>query len=199
MFGSSNVSPLTVHSRQSSSQTFLTPLSFIQYDSAKAAIIGFSHTLSKEGLRHGIKVNAICPAAATRMNDALFKPGIEKRPDWVTPLVCFLASDLCEVTGGLFDTGLGQVGELRYLKTKGACKYCVRRSFRLFLLMFLCVSLLIDFDTSKPFTAEDVRAKWAAIEDFSKDTTPVYTDNVNLEMIAKNPYGSKVKVAVAKI
>ncbi|KAI9024791.1 hypothetical protein DFJ74DRAFT_705530 [Hyaloraphidium curvatum] len=90
-------------------------------------------------------------------------PGDEKKAEWVTPLVAYLASDLCDATGGLFDTGLGQAGELRYLKSRGAY-----------------------FDPAG-FTAEDVRDRWGEIEGFA-GVVPAYTEHGNLEIIARNPW-----------
>ena len=45
----------------------------IAYGAAKAAVWSFTITLARQGLEHGITVNAVSPGAATRMNEAMFE------------------------------------------------------------------------------------------------------------------------------
>jgi hypothetical protein len=65
------------------------------YGTAKLGLIGFMNSLKLEGVRDNIKVNAICPGAATRMTEKLLPPDILERmkPEYVTPAVIFLASE----------------------------------------------------------------------------------------------------------
>ena len=91
------------------------------YAAAKAGIAAMSLVAAQEGARYGIRVNAIAPVARTRMTMA--SPGTEGMsevdndggfdaldPGNVSPLVAYLASENCPVTGGVFHTAGNQVG-----------------------------------------------------------------------------------------
>ncbi len=89
------------------------------YGSAKSGIATFSQICAKELSRYNVKSNAIAPAARTRLT--LATPGLEdvmaakdgKFDEWdpanVSPLVAYLASDLCEFSGETFYVQGGQV------------------------------------------------------------------------------------------
>ncbi|MGD9915506.1 MAG: SDR family NAD(P)-dependent oxidoreductase [Rhizobiaceae bacterium] len=64
------------------------------YGAAKAAMLGLMNALHLEGERHGIRVNAITPSAATRMTEGLLQPEAERLlvPDAVAPAALFLVS-----------------------------------------------------------------------------------------------------------
>ena len=57
------------------------------YGAAKLALVGLMQTLSLEGAKHGIHVNALAPTAATRMTEALFPPDMLEafKPEAVVP------------------------------------------------------------------------------------------------------------------
>lgn len=65
------------------------------YGAAKLAVVGLMNTLHIEGSKHGIRVNALSPAAATRMTEALLPEGAADRlaPEKVTPAALFLVSE----------------------------------------------------------------------------------------------------------
>ena len=68
------------------------------YGAAKAALMGLTFIWALELGRHGITVNAVAPAGATRMTAALFErsgsaPPPEQDPALNAPLVVYLASD----------------------------------------------------------------------------------------------------------
>lgn len=65
------------------------------YGAAKAAVIGLMNVLHLEGMKHGIRVNALAPMALTSMTDGLFSPADAAllAPEAVTPAVLFLASE----------------------------------------------------------------------------------------------------------
>lgn len=68
------------------------------YGAAKAAIMGMTFIWSLELGRHGITVNAVAPAGATRMTASLFErtgttPPPEADPALNAPIVAFLASE----------------------------------------------------------------------------------------------------------
>src|SRR5580692_11981847 len=65
------------------------------YGAAKLGLVGFMNSLKLEGAKDNIKVNAICPVAATRMTENLMPPAVVEmlKPDYVSPAVAYLASD----------------------------------------------------------------------------------------------------------
>src|SRR6266545_1068182 len=69
------------------------------YGAAKAGIAAFAQIVSMEMARHGVRCNAIAPAARTRMTEATFGeiksagPFDEWAPENIAPLVAFLATD----------------------------------------------------------------------------------------------------------
>jgi NAD(P)-dependent dehydrogenase (short-subunit alcohol dehydrogenase family) len=91
------------------------------YGAAKAGIIGLMRTLRIEGAKNDIRVNAICPVAATRMTVGVIPPEQEKRfdPALVTPGVIYLLSE--EAPSGVILTAGGGVFSLaRTYETEGA-------------------------------------------------------------------------------
>jgi NAD(P)-dependent dehydrogenase (short-subunit alcohol dehydrogenase family) len=63
------------------------------YGAAKMALVGFMNSLALEGMKHGIRVNALSPVAATRMTEDLMPENVLAllKPEAVTPAVIFLA------------------------------------------------------------------------------------------------------------
>ena len=57
------------------------------YGAAKMAVVGFMNTLAIEGQKYNIRVNALAPAATTRMTEALFPDEVRDVfvPDAVSP------------------------------------------------------------------------------------------------------------------
>jgi NAD(P)-dependent dehydrogenase (short-subunit alcohol dehydrogenase family) len=77
------------------------------YGAAKAGIAGFARCLFQEGLKYGIRVNILAPAAWSRLTEDIFPQGAGMEellsPDKVSPLVVWLGSDEAKgVTGRTF-------------------------------------------------------------------------------------------------
>jgi 3-hydroxyacyl-CoA dehydrogenase/3a,7a,12a-trihydroxy-5b-cholest-24-enoyl-CoA hydratase len=88
----------------------------VNYSAAKMAMHGLSQSLAKEGEKRNIRVNTICPLAASRMTETVLpKEVLENiKPEYVAPLVAFLCHDSCEETGSLFEVGAGYIAKLRW-------------------------------------------------------------------------------------
>jgi NAD(P)-dependent dehydrogenase (short-subunit alcohol dehydrogenase family)/acyl dehydratase/putative sterol carrier protein len=93
------------------------------YATAKAGVAGFTRTLAKEGRKKGIRVNAVAPVAKTRMTDDIAMVPDDMKPEHITPMVAFLASDLSEgVTGRIFGVHGNQMFEYKMTQTDGVTK-----------------------------------------------------------------------------
>ena len=87
------------------------------YAAAKAAIAQLTIQQASEWGRYGVLVNAIAPDARTRMTEGIFYSSEdlqkgqfdEKAPENVSPLVTWLASPECDVTGRTFEATGGQL------------------------------------------------------------------------------------------
>lgn len=107
------------------------------YAAAKGGVYSLTLALAKDLEEYGIRVNAICPGAASRMStgpdyeahiDRLFRRGIldagsrdaslnPAPPEFLAPAYALLASDLAAgVTGRLFSAAGGYLGEFRGLR-----------------------------------------------------------------------------------
>jgi hypothetical protein len=79
------------------------------------------HSLAVEGRDHGVLANAIAPIAYTRMTAAAFGPEMERRtrPELVSALVAYLASEACTVTREIFEVGVGAYSRVFIGRTVG--------------------------------------------------------------------------------
>jgi NAD(P)-dependent dehydrogenase (short-subunit alcohol dehydrogenase family) len=97
-----------------------------EYALAKGALIGLMRTLAHEGAAVGITVNAIAPAAATRITEetvrderALDMLRVLQPPALVAPMATVLVHDSCSVSGEIFVAGGAHAGRVFIGETKG--------------------------------------------------------------------------------
>jgi NAD(P)-dependent dehydrogenase (short-subunit alcohol dehydrogenase family)/acyl dehydratase/putative sterol carrier protein len=73
------------------------------YAAAKAGIYGLTRVLALELRKFGITANCVAPIAKTRMTEDIAMVEADWRPEQISPMVVFLASDLAKsVTGQVF-------------------------------------------------------------------------------------------------
>ncbi|MCB2076787.1 MAG: SDR family NAD(P)-dependent oxidoreductase [Novosphingobium sp.] len=130
------------------------------YAAAKAGMFGLARGMALEGEELGIKTNCILPVAPfgdrrdvpAVLTDHLARTGLapEKAgPDMVMPMVTYLASQACDVTGEAFSAGGGRFGRVFVGVADG----------------------WVSTADAVP-SAEDVAAHWPEIEDRSSYAIP---------------------------
>jgi NAD(P)-dependent dehydrogenase (short-subunit alcohol dehydrogenase family) len=125
------------------------------YATAKGGVIGMTRSLATSGAAAGIRVNAIAPAAFTRMAGAADDGSTDDDPmaqqmsaDLVAPMVAFLAHEDCPVTGEIYTAGAGRFARIFVATTDGYVA------------------------TDGRPTVEDVAAHWAEVNDESGYVVP---------------------------
>jgi len=130
------------------------------YAAAKAAMLGLAKALSLEGAEHGIKTNCILPVAPfgdredvpTELTDHLAVAGLSPElagPELVAPMVAYLASAACSVSGEAFSAGGNRFGRV-----------------------FVAVADGWINPADSPATAEDIEAHLSEIEDLGSFAMP---------------------------
>ena len=83
------------------------------YSAAKGGIVGLSRTLAIEGERHGIASNVIAPVARTRMTEEIAQHAVGAlAPEAVAPVVTYLASPACTLSGEVLTSSGGHVARV---------------------------------------------------------------------------------------
>jgi len=133
------------------------------YGMAKLGLYGLTRTLALEGRKNNVLVNAIAPTGGTRMTEGLIPPQVfeQLKPELVSPLVVYLASEQCQETSGLFEVGGGWMGKVRWERSLG-----------------------VGFDPQSGFDAEDVAAQWQQICNFENAAHPADNMEALKEMMA---------------
>lgn len=91
------------------------------YGAAKAGLVGLTLALAAEGAKYDIRANAIAPLGRTRMTAELMSPEDGERfdPALIAPVVGYLASAACTVTGEIYSVGAGRVARVFVGETRG--------------------------------------------------------------------------------
>ncbi|MBX3224911.1 MAG: SDR family NAD(P)-dependent oxidoreductase [Labilithrix sp.] len=128
------------------------------YAMAKLGLVGLSNTLAIEGKKKNVLVNTIAPIAGSRLTETILPKNITDalKPEYVSPLVAWLAHESCEETGGLFEVGGGLYAKLRWERTEGKL-----------------------FKLGREIKPEQIKKSWGVITDFDKSTHPA---NINESM-----------------
>src|ERR1035437_404993 len=136
------------------------------YCAAKLGIFGLANCLAEEGRGKNILVNTIAPIAASRLTETVMPPDLLEQlsPEYIAPLVCWLAHEKCEETKGLFEVGAGYFAKLRWERTRGYA-----------------------FAKGRVLAPDDVAAKWDQITDFTDAEHPnSVNDTLGAMMAALN-------------
>lgn len=91
------------------------------YAAAKLGLVGFMLALAQEGAPHGILANAIAPLAVTRLGAGVFPDELVPFlvPEQVAPVVTWLCSEACNVTGQIVLAAGGLVARAALVQTAG--------------------------------------------------------------------------------
>jgi NAD(P)-dependent dehydrogenase (short-subunit alcohol dehydrogenase family) len=90
------------------------------YGSAKMGVIGLMNTLSQEGAKYNIRINALAPTAATRMTEGLIPAEALAllTPETVTPAVLYMVSEDAP-TKTIIAAGAGSFAVARIVESAG--------------------------------------------------------------------------------
>jgi NAD(P)-dependent dehydrogenase (short-subunit alcohol dehydrogenase family) len=106
------------------------------YVAAKAGIAGLSSAVALEGAAHGIRSNVVAPVAVTRIAAGMRPDDISEadlalaargdpklelptEPEFVTPMVVFLASEACDFTQRIYSASGGRFARVFIAATRG--------------------------------------------------------------------------------
>ncbi|RKO85070.1 hypothetical protein BDK51DRAFT_25341, partial [Blyttiomyces helicus] len=141
------------------------------YSTAKAGILAFGNALAREGESKNIIVNTIAPNAGTRMTATVMPPEMVEalKPEYIAPLIGFLAHESNTETGGVFEVGSGWIAKVRWQRTGG-----------------------VGFPVNRTLLPEHIAARWEDITNFDDGratypTSPAESFNAvsdNMENIA---------------
>lgn len=92
------------------------------YTAAKVAVVGFSETLAKEGLKYNITSNVISPIHVSRMTKNMLPANLAGGldPVYVVPLVAYLTHKTTKETYGIFECGAGFFSKVRWERSQGS-------------------------------------------------------------------------------
>ncbi|KAF5326694.1 hypothetical protein D9619_004922 [Psilocybe cf. subviscida] len=135
------------------------------YSTAKAGIIGLTKSLAIEGKKYNILANVIAPNAGTAMTSTIWPQEMVDafKPDFIAPVVGYLSSkENASTTGSIFEISGGWAAQTRWQRSGGH-----------------------GFPHTKPYTVEDVFAKWGNITNFDdgRATHPTSTQEAIQQLV----------------
>jgi len=91
------------------------------YSAAKLGIVGLMHVVKIEGQKHRILANAIAPVAASRLLGSIMTEQMMQAldPRYVSVLACYLVSETCTFSGGIFAAGAGHYARAAMVEGPG--------------------------------------------------------------------------------
>jgi len=97
------------------------------------------------------------------------------KPDYVAPLVLFLAHESCPENGALIEVGAGYIAKQRWQRSEG-----------------------VVFRPSE-LTPENIKSKWGKITDFTKSTNPTSNEEIMAIVMSNisNPPPQETKQEIA--
>lgn len=118
------------------------------YGAAKLGVVGLMNTLKIEGAKYNIRVNAVCPIAASRMTEGLMSEDAlaALKPEFVTPGVMNLVKEDAP-SGMILSAGAGAYSMAQIVETPG-----------------------VFVGQGDDLTVEAVAAKWDQITDTTTQT-----------------------------
>lgn len=131
------------------------------YAMAKAGIVGFTKTISKEGEKYNIRSNCIAPVAATRMTENIMSKELLElmKVEYITPIVAYLSHESCEENGAIYEVAGSWISKVRYQRSEG-----------------------VFF--GEKISLEEVSKRISQVNDFSKTNTYYDEDQTSLSIVA---------------
>ena len=121
------------------------------YAAAKAGMHGLCQSIELEGAAQNINCNCVAPFGATEMNSANMPEEMKSiiKPEYVAPLVAYLAHPSCNESGSLFEASAGVYKKLRWERNQG-----------------------LRLDTTNGVSVDDIADNWAQLTDFTNTEHP---------------------------
>ncbi len=135
------------------------------YAAAKMGMYGLARSIAWEGGGSNIACNCVCPVGATTMNSANWSEEDKRirKPEYVAPLVVYLAHPDCQESGSIFEASAGSFRKLRWERTEGLNVYPEQEA--------------LDLDT--------IADNWGKIVDFSSSEHPLHMGDSLERMYAR--------------
>jgi len=136
------------------------------YSAAKMGIVGLMHSIHTEGAKYNIKCNTIAPLAASRLTEDVMPPELfEKlKPEFVTPIVVYLAHEDIQESCMIFNCGLGWYSRSAIVCSPG----------------------VVLGDGEREITAEEVRDEWKTISGL-EGAIPLGSANDSFQFVMAGP------------